>query len=32
VANNMDRGSLYAEIARRRIEELNQRIGPEKQP
>jgi outer membrane protein assembly factor BamD len=30
VANNMDRSSSYAEIARRRIEELNKRIGPEK--
>jgi outer membrane protein assembly factor BamD len=30
VANNMDRGSIYAEIARRRIEELNKRIGAEK--
>jgi outer membrane protein assembly factor BamD len=30
VANNMDRGSIYADIARRRIEELNKRIGPEK--
>jgi hypothetical protein len=26
----MDRSSSYAEIARRRIEELNKRIGPEK--
>jgi outer membrane assembly lipoprotein YfiO len=28
VANNMDRSSTYAEIARRRIEELNKRIPP----
>lgn len=30
VANNMDRSSIYAEIARSRIEELNKLIGPEK--
>jgi outer membrane protein assembly factor BamD len=28
VANNMDRSSVYAEIARHRIEELNKRIPP----
>lgn len=30
VANNMDRSSVYAEIARSRIEELNKLIGPDK--
>ena len=30
VANNMDRGSIYAEIARSRIEDINKLIVPDK--